>query len=63
MIFEIQLCGHVLHYMYLDVLFTVMILSFRTDSSGQKGQTLFAISICIFLTKYPKIWPFFLNFR
>ena len=55
---------------------TVMILSFRTDRSGQTVQTqirllpeeqseqgLHCYSICIFLTKYTKLWVFCFNFR
>ena len=57
---------------------TVMILSFQTDMSGQIMQTQIRLfleeqsdqglhcllkKICIFLTKYPKVWPVCLNFR
>ena len=52
-------------------MFTVIILNFRTDRSGQTVQTqnslirVFTIcfSICIFLVKYPKVWHLCLNFR
>ena len=57
--------------------FTVMIQSFQTDRVGQTVQTQirllleeqsdqglhFCYSICIVLTKYPKVWPVCLNFR
>ena len=53
--------------------FTLMILSFRTDRSGQTVQTqirlllerVFTVcySICIFLSKYPMICLLCLNFR
>ena len=57
---------------------TVMILSFRTNTSGQTVQTLIRLileaqsdhgvftvcnSICIFLTKCPKVLPLYLDFR
>ena len=48
----------------------IMILSFRTDGSGLTVQRsslirVFTVcySICIFLTKYAKVWPLCLNFR
>ena len=61
----------------VKLLATVMIQSFRTDSSGQTVQTQIRLLLeeqsdqglhclqfhCIFLTKYPKVWPLFLNFR
>ena len=62
--------------MYIDVY--IMTLSFRTDRFGQTVQTqtrlllsrsslirVFTVcySIGMFLTKYPKVWAFCLNFR
>ena len=47
---------------------TVMVISFRTDKSGQTVQTQIKVftvfySIGIFWTKYPKVWAFCLNYR
>ena len=42
-------------------------LSFRTDRSGQTVQTQIRLLLedqgLHFLTKYPDVWPLFLNFR
>ena len=60
-----------------EMLHTVMIVSFQTDSSGQTVQTQIRLlleeqsdqglhcllSICFFLTKYTKVWSDCLNFR
>ena len=56
---------------------TVMTLSFRTERSWQTVQTLIRLLLeeqsdqglhcllfhCIFLTKYPEVWPHFSNFK